>query len=138
MNREQYSNLYVINAFNIQTISSDTTTSGVIIDTQGFDSLLFAIQSGTITTGTITPVLEDGDAANLSDAADVADAYLKPLESAAAFAVTDDNIVKRIAYLGTKRYVRLKLVTAGSTANLVVGATAILANAESKPITANT
>jgi hypothetical protein len=137
MNREQYSNFYAINAFDTQTISSDTTTSGDIIDTAGYDSLLFAIQAGTITAGTITPVIEHGDDSALSDAANVADADLYPTEALAAFAATDDNVVKRIAYIGTKRYVRLKLTTA-SSANLVVGAIAILANALSKPIPVNT
>ena len=54
MNREQYSNFYPITAFKIQTICSDTTTSGEIIDSQGYDSALISIQAGTITAGTIT------------------------------------------------------------------------------------
>ena len=111
MNREQYSNLLPITAFKIQEITSDTTTNGEIIDTQGFDSALFSIQAGTITTGTITPVLEHGDAANLSDAADVPDSQLKPTEADAVFAATDDDEVKRLAYVGNKRYTRLKLTS---------------------------
>ena len=137
VNREQYSNLYCINAFDVQTISTDTTTNGDIIDTQGYDSILLAIQAGTITLGTLTPIVQEGDASNLSDASAVADADLNPTEALTTFAVTDDNVVKRIAYTGNKRYIRLQLVSAAS-ANAVVGAQAILANASSAPVTVNT
>ena len=137
VNREQYSNLYCINAFDVQTINTDTTTNGDIIDTQGYDSILLAIQAGTITLGTLTPIVQEGDASNLSDASAVADADLNPTEALTTFAVTDDNVVKRIAYTGNKRYIRLQLVSAAS-ANAVVGAQAILANASSAPVTVNT
>ena len=137
VNREQYSNLYCINAFDVQTINTDATTNGDIIDTQGYDSILLAIQAGTITLGTLTPIVQEGDESNLSDASAVADADLNPTEALTTFAVTDDNVVKRIAYTGNKRYIRLQLVSAAS-ANAVVGAQAILANASSAPVTVNT
>lgn len=135
--REHYSNLLCVNGFDTQVINSDTTTNGEIIDMQGFDSLLYAIQAGTITLGTITPVVEHGDDSGLSDASDVADINLNPTEADAVFAATDDNVVKRIAYTGSKRYVRLKLTTADS-ADLTVGAVAIQANASQKPVAVNT
>jgi hypothetical protein len=53
-------------------LTGNATTNSQIIDTQGFESLEFLIESGVITDGTFTPNLQEGDAANLSDAATVA------------------------------------------------------------------
>jgi hypothetical protein len=53
--RDIYNNLNDLVAFNTQSITTDTTTAGVIIDTQGYSSLLFVMQSGTLTDGTYTP-----------------------------------------------------------------------------------
>lgn len=136
MNREVHNTLDPEVAFKTQTISSDTTTEGEIIDMRGFDAIEWYIQSGTITAGTITPVLEHGDVANLSDKADVPDTDLTNTEASAAFAATDDDTVKRIGYIGGKRYARLKLTTADS-ANLVVGATAIKALPSNAPVAGN-
>lgn len=49
---------------------------GQIIDRQGYDSLTYLIATGSIADAdvTFTVLLEEGDAANLSDAAAVADA----------------------------------------------------------------
>jgi hypothetical protein len=112
---------------NPQTISSDTTTNGIIIDTAGYESLEFVIQTATITLGTITPVIQESDDSGLADPVTVTDAsgFLLGTLADATFAATDDNKTKRIGYAGKKRYVRLSVVTA-SSANLVVGAVAIL------------
>lgn len=112
-------------ALNTGTINTDTTTAGNIIDTEGSEGLEFIIQSGTLTAGTFTPLIEESDNADLSSSNAVADAHLLGTEAAAAFAAADDNEAKRIGYRGNKRYVRLSLVS-GSSANGVIGATALL------------
>jgi len=95
-----------------------TATNGqVIVDLQGFEGALIVIQSGTITDGTLyTFELKEGDAANLSDAAAVADADLVSggptkgdLEP--SFAAADDDTVKWFGYRGSKRYLRIDLAT---------------------------
>lgn len=103
-------------AFKTEAIATDTTTAGEIIDTQGFAAIEFIMQSGTLTTGTYTPLIEEGDDSALSDAAAVADDFLTNTEASAAFAVTDDDTVKSIGYVGHKRYVRLSIVSAASAA----------------------
>ncbi len=134
MKREQYSNLKCENAFSTQTISTDTTTTGEIIDILGFDSILFAIKSGTITLGTITPALYAGDDATMSDEVAVTTEALGLVGTiaGATFSADDDNDVRTLGYKGSKRYLRLKLTTA-SSANLVVGAIAIKGNAQVSP-----
>lgn len=110
-------------ALNLGTINSDTTTNGAIIDTQGFEALEFVVQAGTVSAGTFTPLIEESDSSDMSGSNAVADADLLGTEAEAALSAS--NTAKRIGYRGSKRYVRLSLVSAGS-ANAVVGATAIL------------
>ncbi len=113
-------------ALNPQTISSDTTTVGAIIDTSGYQSVEFVIQSGTITTGVFTPLLEEGDNSSLTDAASVSTDYLLGTYALATFttAAADDNACKQIGYVGKKRYVRLSIVTT-SSGNGAIGAIAV-------------
>jgi hypothetical protein len=112
-------------ALNPGTINTDATTAGTIIDTDGFEALEFVVQSGTVTAGTFTPLIEHSDNADFSGSSAVDDDDLLGTEADAAFAAADDNEAKRIGYRGEKRYVRLSLVSA-SSANGVIGALAIL------------
>lgn len=137
-NREQKSNLNSVNAFDIQAITTDTTTVGEIIDLQGFDSVTLALQSGTLTDGTFTPLIEDGDDSGLSDAAAVDDLFLTNTEADTAFVAADDNVVKTIGYVGSKRFLRLSIVSASTSSGGTIGATAIRANAAQLPVAANT
>lgn len=124
--KDMHNNILQKPALNPQAIATDTTTAGVIIDTQGFESVEFIIQSATITDGTYTPLIEEGDASDLSDASAVADADLLGTEAAAAFAAADDNEAKRVGYKGQKRYVRLSLVSAGTSTGGTLAAIAVL------------
>jgi len=94
-----------------------------VIDLQGFEGALILIESGIITDGTLyTFELKEGAAANLSDAAAVADDDLLGAEP--EFAVTDDNKIKEFGYIGSKRYLRvdLKAVTGSPTTGGIFGA----------------
>jgi len=125
--RDMYNNIKQLNALDIQAISTNTTTAGEIIDTQGFDSLTFIFQTGTITDGDYTVLIEEGNESDLSDAAAVSDGDLLGTEAGASFtADTDDNKTSRIGYRGNKRYVRLNVVSANTTSGATVGAIAIL------------
>ena len=117
-------------ALNFQTINTDTTTNGNIIDTQGYLGLTFIMQAGTVTLGDVTMKIEHGDDSGLSDAAEVSDTFLIGTE---ALSILDAaNEVSRIGYVGKKRYVRLSAVTANS-ANLQVGSIAVLNKAYNVP-----
>jgi len=94
---------------------------GSIIDTLGFESFEYAIHSGTITTGSFSVTLEEGNVSNLSDATAVPAANL--LGASPTFVVTDDNQVRRVGIIGKKRYQRLTLVGASTP----VGAFAVVA-----------
>lgn len=99
--------------------NSDAAFVSQIVDTAGFDATEFVILVGANTDAdaTFTVLVEDGDAANLSDNAAVADAYLLGTEAQASFtAAADDNTVKKIGYIGPKRYVRVTVTPSGNNA----------------------
>lgn len=132
--KDLHNNIKTEVAFDIAAISSDTTTTGNIIDLQGYDSAEFVLVSGTLTDGTYTPLLEEGDAANLSDASAVADAELLGTESAAAFTASEDNAVKKLGYIGNKRYVRLSIVSASTSSGGTMSAVAVKGHAGDNPV----
>jgi hypothetical protein len=132
--RDLHNNIKVEVALDTAAISSDTTTNGNIIDMQGFGSVEFVIQSGTLTDGTYTPLIEEGDVSNLSDASAVADSDLLGTEANASFAATDDNAVNKVGYIGNKRYVRLSIISSGTTSGGTVSGISVKSNASDLPI----
>ena len=104
--RDLHNNIKAEVALNVSAISTNTTTAGNIIDMRGFGAAEFILLSGALTDGAYTALVQEGDAANLSDAASVADADLLGTEAAASLALTDDNAVKKIGYIGNKRYLK--------------------------------
>jgi hypothetical protein len=59
--RDLKNDIKILNALNIATISTNTTTAGVEIDTQGFESVTFEIITGARTDGTVTPLIQETD-----------------------------------------------------------------------------
>lgn len=124
----------------------DAAIVGQIIDHQGFDAATYLILLGSLAAGAEAGVvlLEEGDAANLSDAAAVADADMVSqtpgtvAETAAAFNQGDDNEVRKLGYIGTKRYTRLTVTgtsTGSPTRDTLVAACCVLEKAAHHPIT---
>lgn len=106
-----------------------TAIEGAVIDMQGFEGVEFLVAFGTITSSAVTSIkLQEGDAANLSDAADLAG-------TAVTVADTDDNKVFVVdCYRPTKRYIRC--VVSRGTANAVLdGMSAVQYQPRLKPCT---
>ena len=113
-------------------ITGNAATNGAVIDTQGFESVTFAVQSGTITDGSFAVKIQEGDQPTLSDASDVvAGDYIG---AAISFAAAANNLVKKIGYRGSHRYIRAVLTQAGATNGGVMSAVAILGNAHNNPV----
>lgn len=119
-----------------------TTTLGAapkIVDLQGYQGCEFVIDVGavTTTTATLTPIVLDGDVTGTL--ASVADAGLLGTEALAAVAAgartsgTTKNLVKRLGYIGGKRYVTCRLMPASST-SWVAGVTAVLTRPNLAPV----
>lgn len=120
--------------------TDNTAYVSQIVDTLGFGSCAFIILIGanTDTNATFAVLVEEGDQANLSDAAAVADADLIGTEAIAGFtAADDDNKVRKIGYVGNKRYARVTITPSGNdSGNIFIAGVWILGHPFSKP-TAN-
>lgn len=117
--------------------TDNTAIVSQIIDLAGFQAVMFAIMAGNLADAdaTFTALLEHGDASNLSDAAAVPDSQLIGTEAAASFTFADDNAVKKLGYVGPKRYLRLTITPANNTGAAIFSAVAILSQARYWPAT---
>jgi hypothetical protein len=113
----------------------DTAKVSQIIDLANIGACVFAIATGTLAdaNATFTVLVEDGNDASLSDNAAVADEFLIGTEALASFTFADDNEVRKIGYIGPKRYVRLTITPANNTGAWDIGAVAVLAHARKRP-----
>ena len=118
--------------------AGNTALVGQIIDKQGFESLTYAIATGSLADAdaTFTVLLEEGAASNLSDAVAVADADLLGTEVLASFLFSDDDKCFKLGYIGGKRYTRLTITPAANASAALITAIAILSNPHIAP-TAN-
>lgn len=107
-----------------------------IIDTKGYDSLMFAILTGSLgdAGAEFTTLVEHDDDASLTTAAAVDDADLNGTEAGASFTQASDNLVFKIGYVGGKRYVRLTITPANNGTASLIAAVAIQGKAHIAPI----
>ena len=125
--RDGANNLTGLNALTIQSITTDTTTGGAEIDrgSKIGESLTFFVHAGTITDGTFTPVIQHSDTSG-SGFTDVADSDLIGTEAGAAIVAADDNKVTKIGYVGAKRYVKINIVSTGTSSGGTLSAMALI------------
>jgi len=104
-------------------VATDTTTVGLTIDTQGFESCLFNMMTGVLTDGDYDFDIYHGDASDMSDEAATTDIVGTMPDFSDD---TDDANVNSVAYVGDKRYLRLKVVSTNTTTGALLCANAIL------------
>jgi len=133
--RDLLNNITLKRVISPVSVADTTAQVGQIIDRQGFDSLTYAIATGSIADAdaTFTVLLEDGDDSGLSDAAAVADAQLLGTEALAGFQYDDDNECRKLGYIGNKRYTRLTITPVANASAAVICAVAILGHPASAP-----
>lgn len=124
--------------------NSDSALVGQIIDRQGFESLTYVIATGGLTdaNATFTVLLEESDASNMSGAVAVADGDMisqtagTAPETAASFTFAADDNVRKLGYVGNRRYTRLTITPSGNDSGAApIAAMAILGDAVMQPIT---
>lgn len=125
--RDIASNIKVIMA--LPPAVQSATVNGVAVDTKGFGSCAFVLNTGAIAgSGDFGAKLQESDASG-SGYTDVAPGDLTgSFEASAAADATD-----KVSYIGHKRYVRLVLTKASGT-SIAAGAVAILGHAAERPI----
>jgi hypothetical protein len=141
--RDMANNVLIKWVLSPASVSDTTAQVGQIIDRLGYDSLTYAIAIGSIADAdaTFTVLLEESDASDMTGAAAVADADMVSQtsdtapETAAAFQFDDDNEVRKLGYIGSKRYTRLTITPVGNASAAVLAAVAILGHPSSAPVT---
>jgi hypothetical protein len=124
-------------------VSDNTAQVGQIIDHQGYDAATYLILTGSIADAdvTFTVLLEESNASDLSggNAVDDADMISQTSgtapETAAAFRFDDDNEVRKLGYIGKKRYTRLTITPANNASAAVLAACCVLERATIEPVT---
>ncbi len=117
-------------------ISDNTAAVGSVVDRRGFDSLAYVIATGTLADAdaTFTVLLEESDASGSGFTA-VADIDLIGTEAGASFVFSDDGAVRKLGYVGNKRYTRLTITPAANSGSAPISAVAILGHAANRPAT---
>lgn len=116
--------------------TDNTAIVSAIIDTLGYDSVEFALITGTNTdtNATFAVTVDEGDNSGLSDAVAVTNSKLIGTLAEAGFIFSDDNECRKLGYIGNRRYVRLTVTPSGNdSGNIFIAGVAILGNARSKP-----
>ena len=133
--RDLHNNIKQMRAISPNNTTDNTAMVSQIIDTASHDMLEFLIQTGTLADAdaTFTILVEDGDDSALSDNAAVADAYLLGTESGASLTFANDDEVRKIGYIGPKRYVRLTITPAANTGDAYISACAVLSGSRKLP-----
>ncbi|MFG1188604.1 hypothetical protein [Xanthobacter flavus] len=115
-------------------VSDNTAAVGTVIDRRGFDSLTYVIATGTLADAdaTFTALLEESDASGSGFTA-VADADMIGTEALASFTYADDSAVRKLGYIGHKRYTRLTITPASNSGSAPMSAVALLGHASARP-----
>ena len=129
--RDLKNNIKIVNGLNITSIASNTTTAGVEVDTAGYESVTIEVITGARNDGTVTPLLQESDVSGTYSGS-VDDADLIGLEADAALSTAHSRA--RFGYTGTKRYVKVSLVSTSVTTGLTAGASVILGNSKTSPV----
>lgn len=114
--------------------TDNTAWVGQVIDHQGYDSAAYIIAGGAQADAdvTFTVLLEESDNSDMSSSNEVADDDMVSQtpgtapETAAGFQFDDDNEVRKLGYVGSKRYTRLTITPANNTGNAFCAAVCVL------------
>lgn len=128
MQRDLYHSLSP--AISLAPAARTASANGTGVDLTGFLSAMVEIVTGTITDGTHTFAVEESDDNSAFTA--VADANLLGTEP--AIVAADDNVVKRIGYLGSKQYLRVSVTVATATTGGIYGATILRGHPRHGPV----
>lgn len=116
------------------------TTAGKIIDRSDYGGVEFLIGYGAVTTtgSVVTPIVKEGDATGaLTSVADsdlIGTEALAGLAAGARVSGVGQQVVKRLGYKGSKKYVQLSLVNSGTTSAGLFWADAVLFDPAVRPV----
>lgn len=133
--RDIISGLDLLQAFPpVAAVTDDTAQVSNIVDLQGYDSVMLALTTGTLTDADAvwSVLIEDSPDGSTFTAVD--DIYLNGTEVLAGFAFGDDNECRKIGYTGTERYLRATVdSTTANTGDLYIAGLWVLGNPSRQP-----
>lgn len=126
--KDLFNNITPKRALSPVSVADNTAQVCQIIDRQGFGSLTYVIATGSLADADVTfaVTIQEGDTANLSDAATVAAADLIGTTALASFTFADDDKCFKIGYRGNKRYTRVTITPTGNASAAVLCVVALL------------
>lgn len=141
--RDMTNNIQVKRVISPVSVADNTAQVGQIIDRLGSESLTYLIATGSIADAdaTFAVLLEESDASDMGGAAAVADADMisqtsgSAPETAAGFQFDDDNEVRKLGYIGNKRYTRLTITPSANASAALLSAVAVLGHPSKAPVT---
>ena len=116
-------------------VADNTPIVSVILDRLGAESVALAINIGDLADAdaTFAVTMEHGDTSNLADAAAVPADQLNGTLDLASFDFADDNALRKIGYVGGKRYVRATITPTGNAGNAFITAVWVLGHLNLRP-----
>lgn len=141
--RDQAHDLQIKRVISPVSVADNTAQVGQIIDRLGYEVLTYVIAIGSVADAdaTFTALLEESDAANMAGANAVADADMISQtsgalpEAAASFQFDSDDQVRKLGYIGNKRYTRLTITPANNASAALLSAIAVLGRPQTAPVT---
>ena len=115
--------------------ADNTAIVSQILDRRGFEAAVFLILTGQLADAdaTFAVTLEHGDQANLSDATVVPPDQMNGTLASASFDFNSDDQLRKIGYVGGKRYVRARITPANNTGNAFIAGVWVLGSANQQP-----
>lgn len=135
--RSLYTSLITRNTLPLLSRTANATVNGTGVDrtdpvggVDSFTSALFLIVTGVVTDGTWTCAVQESD--DNSSFSVVAAEEIQG--TVPVIAAANDNTHYEIGYMGNKRYLRVSVVSTGSTTGAIIGGYVILGDPGSKPV----
>lgn len=132
-----YNSIVLKRALSPVSVADNTAQTTVIIDTQGYEAVLFSLALGSIADADATFAVDakENDANSTSGATDVDASNLIGTEAGASFQFDDDNEVRKIMIIPSKRYVYLTITPSNNASAALLSAMAQLIGGKYLPVT---
>lgn len=139
--RDMTNNIQVKRVISPTRVTDNTAQVGQVIDRQGYRAVMYTINIGTLADAdaTFTVLLEEADASGgaytaVADADMISQTSGTAPETAASFQFDDDNEVRKLGYIGNKRFTRLTITPANNSGNADISAAALLLEPANAPV----
>ena len=112
-------------------VSDNAAQVSQIIDRAGYDGLEFIIALGSLadSDAVFAVLLEQSDVSDLSSGKTTcSDSETISTQTLVSFIFSDDDKIKRLGYIGGKRYLRLTITPSNNTSAALIAAVAVLSN----------